>query len=72
MEKMRNFSYKDWQRFFFSKETFVVYPTLTNFTQRNRKTYDANDLLALLPASIIGYIYSPGRKFYCTYLKTTA
>ena len=33
MEKIWNFSYKNWQRFF--------------FTQRKRKTYDANDLLVL-------------------------
>ena len=42
MEKVRNLSYKGWQRFFFSKETFLVYPT-----QKNRKTYNALDLLAL-------------------------
>ena len=52
MEKIRNVSRKDWQRFF-PKETFLVYPTLTNFTQRKRKTYDANDLLGHSLASII-------------------
>ena len=42
---------------FFSKETFQVYPTLTNFTQRKRKTHYANDLLALSLVSIIVYVY---------------
>ena len=28
---------------FFLKETFLLYLTLTNFTQRKRKMYDAND-----------------------------
>ena len=55
----------------FSKETFLLYLTLTNFTQRMRKTYDANDLLALSLASIIVYICSYGEKIYCTYSKTT-
>ena len=36
-KKIRNVSLKGWQRFF-SKETFLVYPTLTNFTQGKRKT----------------------------------
>ena len=49
----------------------VVYPTITNFTQRKRKTYDVNDLLTLSLVSIIAYIYSLGRKIYCTCLKTT-
>ena len=53
-----------------SKETFLVYPGLTNFTERKRKFYDVNDPLALLLLSIIAYIYSLGKKFYCTYLKT--
>ena len=53
------------------KETFLVYPTFSNFTQRNRKTYDANDLLALSLVNVIVYIYSLGKKFDCTYLKTT-
>ena len=48
-----------------------MYPTLTNFTQGKRKTYDANDLSALSLVSIIVYIYSFGKKFYWTYLKTT-
>ena len=43
MEKAQNVSYKDWQRFF-PKETFLVYPTLTNCTQR-KKAYDANDFM---------------------------
>ena len=47
-----------------------MYPFLTDFTQRKRKTY-ANDLLALSLVSIIVYIYSLGKKFYRTYLKTT-
>ena len=38
----------------FSLETFLVYPTVT---QRKRKTYDANDLLALSLVSIIALIY---------------
>ena len=56
----------------FSKETFLVYPTLTNFTQKNRKTYDASYLLALSLVTTIVYIYSLGKKFYCPYLKTVA
>ena len=58
--------------FFFTKETFLVYPTLTNFTQRKRNKYDANDLLALSLVSIIVYMYFLGKKFNVTYLKTTA
>ena len=58
-------------KFCFSKETFPLYPALTDFTQRKRKTYDSNDLLALLLVSIIGHIYSLGKKIYCIYLKTT-
>ena len=46
------------------KETCLVYPTLTNFTQRKRKTYDANDSLVLSLVNIIAYIYSLGKKFY--------
>ena len=42
MEKKRNVSYKDWQRFF-STEKFLVYSTLINFAQRKRKAYNAND-----------------------------
>ena len=41
-------------------------------TQRKRKTYDANDLLALSLVRIIIYIYSLGKQFCFTYLKTTA
>ena len=70
MEKIREVSYKDWQCFF-PKETFLVYPILTSFTQRKRETYDANDLLTLSLFGIIVYIYSLGKKFYGTYLKTT-
>ena len=40
-----------------------MYPTLTNLAQRKRKTYDANDLLALSLVSIINYIYSLGKSF---------
>ena len=54
---------------FFSKETFPVYLTLTNITQK-RKTYDANDLLALSLGSIIVCIYFLGKTFYCIYLET--
>ena len=59
MEKIRNVSYKDWQRIFFLKETSLVYPTLKTLPkrQRKRKTYDANDLLVLSLVSIITYIY---------------
>ena len=56
---------------FINVETFLVYSALTNFTQKKRKTYDANDLLALYLVSTIVYIYSLGNEFYCTYLKTT-
>ena len=70
MEKIRNVSYKDKQRFF-SKETFLVYPTLLNFTQRKRETYDEIDLLTLSHGSVVVCIYCLGKKFYCTYLKTT-
>ena len=49
-----------------------MYPTLTNFIQRKRKSYDANNLIALSLVNIIVYIYSIGKRFYCTYLKTTA
>ena len=34
--------YKDWQQLFL-EEKFLVYPALIIFTQRKRKTYDAND-----------------------------
>ena len=45
MKKIQNFSYKDWPLFLLSsKKTYLVYLTSTNFTQRNRKIYDANDL----------------------------
>ena len=64
MGKIQNILYKDGQRFFLRKETCLVYPTLTNFTQRKRKTYDANDLLVLSLVNIIAYTYSLGKKFY--------
>ena len=32
--KLRNVPYKDRERFYFSKETFLVLRTLTNFTQK--------------------------------------
>ena len=53
--------------FFFKKKTFLLHPTLTNFTQRERKTCDANGLVSLV--SIIVYIHSLGKKFFCTCLK---
>ena len=55
---------------FFLKETFLVYPSLTNFNQRKRKTDDANDLLALSLVSIMAYVYSLGISFiYSTKLE---
>ena len=39
--------------------------------QWKRETYDATNLLALSLVIIIAYIYSLGKMFYCTYLKTT-
>ena len=48
-----------------------MYPTLTNFTQRKKKTHDVNGILALSPVSTIVDIYSFGKKFDCTYLKVT-
>ena len=39
-----------------SKETFLVYPSLTYFNQRNRRTHDATDLLALSLVNVIVYI----------------
>ena len=47
-----------------------MYPTFTNFTERKRKSHDANDLLELSRVSILVYIYSLGKKFYFTHLKT--
>ena len=41
MEKIRYAWYKVLKSSF-SKETFLVPPTLTNFTQRNSKIYDTN------------------------------
>ena len=49
---------------------FFFGPASTNSFQRKRKTYDANDLLALSIVSIIVCIYSLGKKFYCTNFKT--
>ena len=56
---------------FSSKETFLVYPTLTSFTQKKRKTHNANDLLTLLLIGIIVNIYFLRKKLYCTYLNVT-
>ena len=69
-KKYGTFLVKDWQCFFLEK-TFLVYPILTNFTQRKRKTYGANDLLVLSIISIIVYLFS-WKKYYFTHLKTTA
>ena len=44
---------------FFLKKSFLVYPTLTNSNQTERKTYDANDILALSLGSIIVYTIFP-------------
>ena len=60
MEKHELFHLKT-GNIFFAKETFLVYPTLTDFTQRKRNKYDANDLLALSLVSIIVYIYYLGK-----------
>ena len=65
MKKIRNFSYKDWQHFFFKRKI----SSISHLTQGKRKTYVANDLLALSLVNIIVYIYFLGKKFYCTYLK---
>ena len=63
MKKIRNFSYKDWPRFLLSsKETSLVYLTSTNFTQRNRKIYDANDL-ALSLVSIMSIFVLREKRF---------
>ena len=43
----------------FLKKSFLVYPTLTNSNQTERKTYDANDILALSLGSIIVYTIFP-------------
>lgn len=56
---------------FSSKDTFLVYPTWKNFTQKKWKTCQANYLLELSLVSIIVYIYCLGKTFYYTYLKTT-
>ena len=47
----------------FLKETFLVYPTLTHFTQGTRKTYDTNDLLAPSIISVIVSISLLGKSF---------
>ena len=70
-KKYRTFLVKDWQYFFFFQKKFLVYPILTNFTQRKRKTYGVNDLLVLSIISIIVYLFS-WKKYYFTHLKTTA
>ena len=48
-----------------------MYPTLTNFNQTKRKTYDANDILALSLDSIIVSIYYHGKSFIVYISKTT-
>ena len=48
--------------------SYIVYPTITNFTQTKRKTYDANYLLVLSLLNIIVSICSLGKKFCCIYL----
>ena len=55
------------------KEAFLVHPTLTSLAQCKSKTFenDAIDLLGLSLVSVVVYIYCLGKKFYCTYLKTT-
>ena len=69
MQKIRNVSYKDWQRFF-RKNYFSRIPPQQILLKE--KTYDLNDLLALSLMSVMVYINFLGKKFYCTYLKTTA
>ena len=54
---------------FFSKETFLIYPTLTNFTQKKEQKHKAIDLLALSFVSVIVYIHSIRKSFYCTYFE---
>ena len=57
--------------FFFRKKDFQFIPPQQILLKKKRKTYYANDLLALSLVSIIAYIYSYGKNFYCTYLKAT-
>ena len=52
----------------FSKETFQVYPTLTNFTQRKRKTIDTNDLSALSLVSLVVYNCSLETNFHRSHI----
>ena len=59
LRKIQHVSYKIGT--FFSKESFLVHPTLSNFTLRKKKMYDANELLALSPVIIIVYSYSLGK-----------
>ena len=42
----------------FFERKFLLHTTLTNFTQRKRKPYHANDILALSLVSVIIYIKS--------------
>ena len=63
--EMRNFSHKDWQRFFPKKHFYCI----LKFPQIKRATCDANYLLALSRVSIA--VYSLGKKFDCKYLQTT-
>ena len=50
----------------------LLYPTVTEFSQRKRKTENVNDLLVLSLVCLMGHMYSLGKKFYSTYLKTKA
>ena len=69
IEKLQNILYKDWKHFF-SKERFLLYPTLTNLIQKMRKTCDANNVLAISLVNIIVYIYYLRKNIFCAYLNT--
>ena len=69
MEKLQNILYKD-RKHFVSKERFLLYPTLTNLTQKMRKTCDANNVLAISLVNIIVYIYYLRKNIFCAYLNT--
>ena len=47
--------------------SYIVYPTITNLIKQREK-HDVNYLLVLLLLSIIVYLYSLGKRFWCTYL----
>ena len=70
MEKIRNIFCKDWQHFIL-KETFLVYPALTNFTQRKRKTYDAMiyQRFHSLEKCFIAYIQEQQHEMILSYAK---